>query len=583
MSAEKSGDNRNDAIVIKDDLEQLIGELGPEVSWVNELSVPSPAEIRERVSRFTPEQRTAAEREAIRAELGDTALSLAKGLISRGDLDDAEKWLRVAEQHHVPEARELLDELAIVPRELLDCPTDEFERSEHIVGAAIRRAAAIIEEAKTESGELIDSALAKVQQILDVTRYNAAKTGLLTSLAGLAKADPGGMDPGGMDPGGSPRKPTLLWLLWALLGISGVPMAKPRGSGTLSAIRVPKGTAMAGMLSPMARLTTRIGGGTGLAFRVFLLPSSTSPTSSRSPCTSQLLRLWDKTRLNRYQEGSRYSECRLVVALPHVLNSESDLEGDLLAALIEHLIPNHGLTLDQVRRLAWEAFDELAAERDRETASLTGLYEMIRPHSDTCPPNRFLAVDGVVQVQTLHENSLAKDDYRHAEDRDQRKLSVNGTDRASDAATNLPLPTRAPGLRADTAVTGTGSSLGEDPQQHSAVPHDEGPAGTTAPLTMTIEQALRALNDTGEDYFVFNDVDSGHPTVVYQRAGTADHGVMRLEDVEQATIDSVGEEAKELLSTSTPSSPDPAAGPSQSGADEGYDEYLIIETTANPA
>jgi hypothetical protein len=73
-----------------DDLGDAIAELAPDVSWADGLRTPTPAEIRERVSNFTPEQRAAAERDAVRAELGDTALALAKGLMARGKLDDAE-------------------------------------------------------------------------------------------------------------------------------------------------------------------------------------------------------------------------------------------------------------------------------------------------------------------------------------------------------------------------------------------------------------------------------------------------------------------------------------------------------------
>ena len=121
MSVDKSGDfNPRDAVVIEDDIKQLIADLGPDVSWADDLPVPTPAQIRERVSRFTPEQRAAAERDAIRVELGDTALSLAQGLISRGLFDEAEKWLLVAEECHVPEARELLDQLSVLPRDLLE-------------------------------------------------------------------------------------------------------------------------------------------------------------------------------------------------------------------------------------------------------------------------------------------------------------------------------------------------------------------------------------------------------------------------------------------------------------------------------
>jgi hypothetical protein len=58
-------------LVNENDIGDAIAELAPDVSWADDLRTPTPAEIRERVRNFTPEQRAAVERDAVRAEFGD--------------------------------------------------------------------------------------------------------------------------------------------------------------------------------------------------------------------------------------------------------------------------------------------------------------------------------------------------------------------------------------------------------------------------------------------------------------------------------------------------------------------------------
>ena len=445
---------------------------------------------------------------------------------------------------------------------------------------AVQRAAEIIEKAKNESDELIDSALAKVAQILDVTRYNAAKAGLSTSLAQLAKVDPGGYE----------RRPTLLWLLWALLNVSfRLPLSKPHYSdATLSAVRVPRGTALSQLLSPVAEVTTRIGEVTGLAFRVFLLPTASRTWLNCDWLTShqQVLHVAtkDRTRLNRFQDAFSEQRCRLVVALPHVLHpSSGQLDSDLLSALIQDLVPNHGLTLDQVQKLAWETFDEFASQHRRESPSLAELYEMIRAESEVLPLAKPLALDGVIQVQPFYNDSPTTkgDGYGDGDVRAQRQLSDDRSDRARDASRQNARSRRSCGEHRDTSADGNASPVDGDVHERTS-PCDDRRA-VTAP-TSTIEQASRALNDGDNDYLVFNDVDCGHPTVVYRRAGTAEHGVMRLGDIEPAVIEAVGEEAVQLLRASSSPRPDHVrtdGAAADTGAE--YDEYIIIETIANPA
>jgi hypothetical protein len=49
---------------------------------------------------------------------------------------------------------------------------------------------------------------------------------------------------------------------------------------------------------------------------------------------------------------------------------------------------------------------------------------------------------------------------------------------------------------------------------------------------MTVSEALHALELVGHDFFLFHDVDSGLPTVVYKRRGY-DYGLLRIAATEQ--------------------------------------------------
>lgn len=44
---------------------------------------------------------------------------------------------------------------------------------------------------------------------------------------------------------------------------------------------------------------------------------------------------------------------------------------------------------------------------------------------------------------------------------------------------------------------------------------------------MTVEQAVEAMEMVGHDFFLFSDIESGQPSVVYVRKGY-DYGVIRL-------------------------------------------------------
>jgi ribosomal subunit interface protein len=63
------------------------------------------------------------------------------------------------------------------------------------------------------------------------------------------------------------------------------------------------------------------------------------------------------------------------------------------------------------------------------------------------------------------------------------------------------------------------------------VVYEEGPIvvrdKTHPSMPMTVSEALHALELVGHDFFLFHDVDSGLPTVVYKRRGY-DYGLLRL-------------------------------------------------------
>ena len=53
---------------------------------------------------------------------------------------------------------------------------------------------------------------------------------------------------------------------------------------------------------------------------------------------------------------------------------------------------------------------------------------------------------------------------------------------------------------------------------------------------MTVGQALNEMELVGHDFYLFEDVDSGHPSVVYRRRGWS-YGVLRLDTGERNTQD----------------------------------------------
>lgn len=59
---------------------------------------------------------------------------------------------------------------------------------------------------------------------------------------------------------------------------------------------------------------------------------------------------------------------------------------------------------------------------------------------------------------------------------------------------------------------------------------------------MSVDDALYEMELIGHDFYLFHDVDTGHPSVIYRRKGWS-YGVIRLSDTEQGVADGEVEQA----------------------------------------
>jgi hypothetical protein len=579
-----------------DDLGDAIADLAPDVSWADDLRTPTPAEIRERVSNFTPEQRAAAERDAVRAELGDTALALAKQLMARGKLDDAEQWLTVAEEHAVPHARELLDELSVLRRAMPEnAPDDVFtgtDVTDCITAEAMQQAAEILEKARSESTELVDSALVKVKQILDRARVSAAEIGLSRILDDLVRVDSGGRH----------GRPTLLWLLWLLLDWSGLPIAKPlHNEAKLSTVRVQRGTVLANLLSP-ADTRTSVGGPTGFPFRVLLLPKpdQSACTGTMQPGSHRINIAMTDLRHLDWTQWSTLERCRLLVVLPTppIRANPGEPENDLLVALVEHLLPGHGLSPEQVKHLSWESILDRLARDDGETKRcLLSVCEAIL-NDNKCIGNLVAVVmNGEIGLRWWCGDKPTKETPGKKEDRrgtsgKQRGLSQPRHRQILPNATNKQTGKHCCDLPVQAEAGDSKPTVDQHPSKQRNIKDAH-----AMPETRTVSDALHALDASSEEYLVFTDAESGHPTVVYRRPG-AGHSVMRLGEMEPTSLESVGREAMQLLADTQKKIYDepPAAAPAEtklssgessthaaaSGQSDEFDDFLIIECEPQP-
>ncbi|GAA2969287.1 sigma 54 modulation/S30EA ribosomal C-terminal domain-containing protein [Actinokineospora diospyrosa] len=577
-----------------DDIARLVSELTPDTSWADELVIASPGEIRDRVRRFTPQQRAAAERDATRADLGATALSLAKGLLDQGRFEDAEQWLIVAEDNHVPEARELLDELAGMPHNWPVALEDEYGKAERIVTAAMEKARQILKKARADSDEIVDVALSRVQRMLDHTRYSAAKYELAERLADLTRVEPGRKN----------RGPTLLWLLWFLLDSTGVRVAQPANdTARIRTVRVARGSALASLLSPTTKTGPAIDDESGIAFKLFLLPPEVSgvrqppppTTPARSPFERiHQIKLWrkhvpDEDQLDGFDQLHQVNSYRWVVAFPHATDRKPGAHPSaLLSALIEHLLPGHGLSSESALRLLLEVLQDVVEHDGRSEDNRAASWFHAHQINESSGHSRLteaLAVDARIFIPDHHTqiSYLPRQRYEHPKGSDHElhlDISVhrehwNTTEVGSRRVEGANPPVN--GLPGPSAV-GESTELNEPTKENDK---------SSEPRT--VDDARRELTSTGCDHIVFTDAKTGQPTVVYRRAGGG-HGVMKLGDMKPAAIETLGQEAVQLLSAPSLDNVEQAHAPGtmadqaeQTGhaveVDDKFDEYFIIEST----
>jgi ribosomal subunit interface protein len=89
-------------------------------------------------------------------------------------------------------------------------------------------------------------------------------------------------------------------------------------------------------------------------------------------------------------------------------------------------------------------------------------------------------------------------------------------------------------------VPSGGTALAEEPAAESegADEHDDGTVWEEGPIVvrlkehvakpMTVAQAVESMELVGHDFYLFHDLDSGSPSVLYRRRGF-DYGLIRLE------------------------------------------------------
>ena len=97
----------------------------------------------------------------------------------------------------------------------------------------------------------------------------------------------------------------------------------------------------------------------------------------------------------------------------------------------------------------------------------------------------------------------------------------------------------APGVSGEFAAAAEEAAEVDDTE--ADVVYEDGPIvvrdKTHPSMPMTVQEALHALELVGHDFFLFHDVETGLPTVVYKRRGY-DYGLLRL-TVESAQADAV--------------------------------------------
>jgi len=558
------------------DITDLIANLASDVSWVDDLPIPTLDEIRDRVSKFSQQERAEAEREVLRVEFGNAAFAVAKGYLDLNDIDSAEQWLTVADEHHVPEAKEVkrLVESIVALR---DCVQKDIGGEDdaldfgQLIGAGVANCLlAISENSQIEVDELLYSTLVEMAKILDRTRADAA---------GKTPTPGGSANPAKKVKYSSEReRPAPIELLW-LLHDWLVPVANlPSRKKELSTRHE---TALSNLVSSAIFQDSSIAEELdGCTFRVLLFHSQSlanthlfsinlSTDTRPGGKWSNLLEVAvQRRKLTDYASWSKWNR-RLLVALP---NSSCEHSGafstTILTALFEHVIPGHGLTVEQVKRLAWEMVQGVMVGRPKN--NLLPLPAIFLD-SSASSPSRCDSTYAAIRLVVGEEQQF----WSHELERFEKKVDV--ADGSKDTCQRVRFP------EADRNIGNL--------DLH----------GWTKENPISVNQAIRKLKETGNNYVFFDDIDSRQPTVVYRRVDAKQGRVMRLTEPVKLTepLKESGPAALQILSSSVlaqqPLHADSWTKEAEAPGDKNIsevdddgeigkiDEFLIIQCGSNPS
>jgi ribosomal subunit interface protein len=172
--------------------------------------------------------------------------------------------------------------------------------------------------------------------------------------------------------------------------------------------------------------------------------------------------------------------------------------------------------------LSQESNPRLADQAVRVEITCHGKGPVIR--AEAAADEKFAALD--IAYGRLVERLRRAADRRH----DHRRSQGRAFAERMHASAALPATDAAIGASVASGASGTAGTLDEPPEGPMVVREKV----HRAPA-MTLDQALYEMELVGHDFFLFHDLESGTPSVVYRRKGY-DYGVLHLEvdDVDRA-------------------------------------------------
>lgn len=520
------------------DITRLIEDLAPDVSWVDDLPIPTLDEIRARVNKFSPEERAEAEREVLRVELGNAAFEVAKGYLEHNDIDSAERWLAIADEYHVPEAKEVKEWVKSIVT-LRNCAHkdigengDDFDFGQ-LIGAGVATCLlAISDSAQIEINELLYSTLAEIAKTLDRRRCDTEGRTPLLSSADLVKVD----NRTGQE---RPKPIELLWLLhdWLaplhewLVPVANFPACKDDLNPVLARQQT---TALSNVVFPLLfQNASEADGLTGCTFRVYLFQSRSLANTHWFSIdlytdirpgkeTPDLLEVAVKRRaLTGSASWSKRSR-RLLVALPNASREHSSsVNATMLTALFEYVIPEYNLTVPQVKRLAGEMVQDVMTGRPKDNflpLPPTLVDSSVNPLSNCASTYAAirLIMGGNRQFWSWDSEQI------------DTKEDPVGNGEQTCGRVEFPWGQSQPecqrrGDSGDLLANSNEATVGIDRRDLLWKSIRD-----LKSKSISLNEALRKLEETGDNYLLFDDIDSGQPTVVYRGVDAKHGGVMRL-------------------------------------------------------